>query len=299
MHTIIRILSLPIAIVVVSVGTFSAQTQSQLPVKYEELTAPEFVQAVSLSGGVCVIPLGILEKHGPHLPLGTDLLIARDAVLRAVQKEYAVVFPQYYFGEIYEAKHQPGVIAYSPELVWNILQETCDELARNGMKKIILVSGHGGNNYFLPYFCQSQLAERKDYSVILYSPAADTAIEKKMRALQKTASDGHAGELETSAIALSRPDLAHADRARMQSGDDMARLSHLTNLYTAIWWYARFPNHYLGDGSVVNKELAEVWLATESDKIARLIRDVKKDTTIHQLQNIFFDQSENPLKTKQ
>lgn len=274
-------------------------TDTPLPVKYEELTAPEFIQAVEKSGGVCLIPIGILEKHGPHLPLGTDLLDVRELALRAVRKEYAVVFPEYYFGQIYEAKHQPGAMAYSPELVWNLLQETCDELARNGMKKIIIVNGHGGNNHFLPYFCQSQLAKRRDYSVVLYSPPPDSALDRKIRALQKTANDGHAGELETSSIFVHRPDLAHADRAKMESGEDQARLNHLTNGYTAIWWYARFPNHYLGDGSVINKELAELVFESDAEGIATLIREMKKDTTVLQLQNMFFDQSENPLKTKQ
>ena len=45
-----------------------------LPVQYEELTSPQFVQAVKSSQATCIIPIGIIEKHGPHLPLGTDLL---------------------------------------------------------------------------------------------------------------------------------------------------------------------------------------------------------------------------------
>ena len=49
-----------------------SEPEPNLPVKYEELTAPEFVQAVKLAEGVCILPIGILEKHGPHLPLGTD-----------------------------------------------------------------------------------------------------------------------------------------------------------------------------------------------------------------------------------
>jgi hypothetical protein len=130
----------------------------KLPVKCEELTSPEFAQAVELSGSVCILPIGILEKHGPHLPLGTDMMDAREVALRAAKQEYSIVFPEYYFGQIYEAKHQPGTIAYSAELVWNLLQETCDELARNGLKKIIIVNGHGGNRFFLNYFCLAQLA---------------------------------------------------------------------------------------------------------------------------------------------
>src|SRR5579863_9829415 len=81
-----------------------AVSQSGLSAKWEELTAPDFVQAIHQSQGVCVLPFGIVEKHGPHLPLGTDLLDVRFAVMNAVRQEYAVVFPEYYFGQIFEAQ---------------------------------------------------------------------------------------------------------------------------------------------------------------------------------------------------
>src|SRR5580700_9463000 len=86
--------------------------QSKLSPKWEELTAADFRQAIQQSKGTCLLPFGILEKHGAHLPLGTDLLNVRYASLRAVEQEYAVVFPEYYFGQIFEAKHEPGTIAY-------------------------------------------------------------------------------------------------------------------------------------------------------------------------------------------
>ena len=76
-----------------------------------------------------------------------------------------IIFPAFYFGQIYEARHQPGTVAYSPQTVWNILEETCDELNRNGIDKIILVNGHGGNSSLLPYFCQAQLEKQKKYAV--------------------------------------------------------------------------------------------------------------------------------------
>ena len=78
-----------------------AVSQSGLSTQWEELTAPDFVQAIHQAEGVCVLPFGIIEKHGPHLPLGTDLLDVRFAVMNAVKQEYAVVFPEYYFGQIF------------------------------------------------------------------------------------------------------------------------------------------------------------------------------------------------------
>ena len=55
--------------------------QPALPVKWEELTAGDFVKAIQRSQGTCVLPFGIIEKHGPHLPLGSDLIQARHAAV--------------------------------------------------------------------------------------------------------------------------------------------------------------------------------------------------------------------------
>jgi creatinine amidohydrolase len=277
----------------------STTTKSTLPVQYEELTAVDFIDAVKTSDMTCLIPLGILEKHGPHLPVGTDLIDVREIALRAAQKEYCIVFPEYYFGQIYEAKHQPGTIAYSPQLVWNILQETCDELSRNGIRNIVLVNGHGGNNHFLPYFCQAQLASRRDYAVILFQPANDPEVEKKVSELRKTKFDSHAGEEETSMMYAHRPDLVHPERGRDQSGESLGRLDHLQHLYTGIWWYANFPNHYAGDGSYANKEIGELLINSEVKQLVEVIKKVKKDKSIHKLQDQFYKESENPLKTDQ
>ncbi len=268
-----------------------------LSVHWEELTSPDFARAVEKSSGTAVIPLGIIEKHGPHLPLGTDLLDAREVALRAVKREYSIVFPPYFVGQIFEAKHQPGTVAYSQRLMQDMLQETVDEIARNGIKKIILVNGHGGNSAFLEYFCQSQLARRRDYALYLFQPSGDAEADPRVKALRKTTMDMHAGEIETSMIAAHRPDLAHAERAGEQSGADQARLAGLKDAYTAIWWYARFPNHYAGDGSPATAQLGNLVLDAEAEQLAAMIRAVKADTKVLELQKQFFDESEKPLAT--
>src|SRR5438876_3630631 len=143
----------------------SSPAQSKPSVHWEELTAADFRDAIARAQGACLLPFGILEKHGLHLPLGNDLLNVRYVALNAAQQEYAVVFPEYYFGQIFEAKHQPGTVAYSARLQLDLLQETTAEMARNGCKKIIIVNGHGGNINLLQYFTQAQLDSPKDYIV--------------------------------------------------------------------------------------------------------------------------------------
>lgn len=269
--------------------------QAKLSTHWEELTAPDFVQAIKQSGGTCLLPFGILEKHGPQLPIGTDLLDVRHAALAAAGQEYAVVFPEYYFGQIFEARHQPGTIAYSREMQLNLLQETTDEMARNGCKKIVIVNGHGGNESLLPYFAQSQLAKEHDYVVYVLG-----LVETPPGGPQKTDKlDMHAGQSETSMMMISRPDLVHMDRANQQSGADQARQHLPENLYTGIWWYARFPNHYSGEGATATHELGEWKMNGWIKAIVESIRAVKADQETLRLQNEFYEKARHPLDTKQ
>jgi creatinine amidohydrolase len=276
------------------VSTALASAQS-LPVKWEELTAGDFVKAIEKSQGTCVLPFGILEKHGPHLPLGTDLINVRYASVHGAEQEYAIVFPEYYFGQIFEAKHEPGTMAYSGQLQLKLLQETTAEMARNGCKKIIIANGHGGNNHLLPFFSQEQMAAPHDYVVYVYQPAGSPP----GRPAIKSSFDAHAGEGETSHVMVSRPELVHMDRVASESGADQKRQDLPAGVYTGIWWYAKFPEHYAGDAAGANTTLGEFDMKAWADGIAGVIRAVKADQVSLRLQNEFYEKSKHPLETKQ
>jgi len=273
----------------------SLSAQTKLSTKWEELTAGDFRQGLQQSKGTCLLPFGILEKHGPHLPLGTDLLNVRYASLQAAAQEYAVVFPEYYFGQIFEAKHEPGTVAYSMELQLRLLQETADEMARNGCKKLIIINGHGGNEHLLPFFAQAPLDKPRDYVVYVLDGERS---RPGGPAKKSTGLDYHAGENETSNTMVSHPDLVHVDRASSESGADQKRQNLPDYLYTGIWWYARFPNHYSGDGSVARKELGEWNMKGWVDSIVECIRAVKADDASLKIQNEFYEKSKHPLDTR-
>ena len=266
---------------------------------YEELTAPDFIKAVEKSAGVCLLPMGILEKHGPHLPLGTDIFECRKIAQTAAEQEYCVVFPTYYTGQINEARHQPGTIAYSSELIWKVLQETCDELSRNGMKKIIIVNGHGGNNDFLKFFFMSQLHSPKDYVLVFFQPSESPETSKKIAALRQTNTGGHADEMETSMMRYIRPDLVQTERAGTESGKSQERLAELPFQYTGIWWYANYPNHYAGDATKSSPELGKVIVESDASQLVQLIKILKHSNRIEDLQNKFYKDSADPLHTAQ
>ncbi len=279
--------------------TVQVSLAQSLSAHWEELTSADFVKAIQQSQGTCLLPVGILEKHGLHLPLGNDLLNVRYASLHAAQQEFAVVFPEYYASQIFEARHQPGTIAYSLHLQLELLQETTDEMGRNGCKKIIIVNGHGGNASLLPLFAQAQLASSHDYIVYVFEhPSHDNAAGRPPLKSSKGTVDFHAGEQETSRSLIARPDLVHLDRAKEESGADQARQKLPDSLYTGIWWYARFPNHYAGDGSVASKELGEFDTNLLISDLITAIKAVKADDEGLKLQKQFFEEATHPLDTK-
>lgn len=293
---ILRVCSVLLFASFLSLPQLPAQTENSatLSVHWEELTASDFREGVHRSQGTCLLPFGIIEKHGPHLPLGTDLLDVRYAALHAAEQEYAVVFPEYYFGQIAEARHEPGTMAYSRSLQLALLQETTDEMARNGCKKVLIVNGHGGNESLLPYFAQTQLDKPHDYVVYVFSDLEPD----KGGPPKKTSMDMHAGERETSNMLIARPDLVHMDRANRESGADQARQKIPDNVYTGIWWYTRFPFHYSGDGSAGNKELGQFQMNWWIGAIAKAIKEVKADDVSPKLQKEFYEKSSHPLDTQ-
>ena len=82
---------------------------------WEYLRSEEFKAAVERAQGVCAVPIGCLEKHGPHAPLGTDTIQAEQIARLAAEKEPVVVFPTMYFGEKCGAGEFPGTVIFSLE----------------------------------------------------------------------------------------------------------------------------------------------------------------------------------------
>ena len=261
-----------------------------IPARWDELVASDFPKALAKSSKTCILPISILEKHGPHSPIGTDLIHVREWAARAVKSEYAVVFPDYFYGQINEARHQPGTFALPSHVIYELLEATCDEIARNGFDKIVILNGHGGNPEFLHFFMQSMLNKRHNYAVYLYSPEKDADYAKEYQKMHKSPLDNdmHAGESETSTLLYYRPDLMRMDRAADESGANQKR-SDLPNIYTPIWWYSSFPNHYSGEGDKATKEFGKFITDHEIASFTKALQAVKADTKTLQLQNEFYD----------
>lgn len=286
-----------VLLVLLSVLSLNVYSQD-IPTRWDELTASDWPLALEKSSKTIILPIGILEKHGPHAPIGSDLINVRAWADGAAKKEYAVVFPDYFYGQINEARHLQGTFSLPNKLAFELLEATCDEMARNGFEKIFIINGHGGNPQMLKYFVQTQLERKKDYVVYYFDQVQDRAYQDKLSKMRKSdpAGDMHGGENETSALLYLRPDLVQMDRATDEGGKDQERLPGIPNVYTGIWWYASFPDHYAGEGDKADREMGKFITEHKIESIAKALKDIKADTETLKLQNQFFEDVDQNAK---
>lgn len=132
---------------------------------WENLRTDEFDEAIEKSKGVCILPIGCLEAHGIHMPLGCDVMHVTEVCKRASEKEYVTIFPPLYFGEKSDGRAFKGTVIFPESLIIDILLACCNEISRNGFKKILIMSGHGGNTTLLNSFARSIVQRDVDYQV--------------------------------------------------------------------------------------------------------------------------------------
>jgi creatinine amidohydrolase len=259
--------------------------------RWDELTSDLFQKAVTDVEGVCLLPLSCIERHAHHLPLGTDMFTGRELCNRAAQLESAIVFPDFIFTQILEARHTPGCVGLEPDLTIRLLDNVCREIARNGLKKIVIVNAHGGNDHLIHYFAQIQLASLRDYVVYIAQPSYRSEEDAADNPKWETTVDGHAGERETSVILAIRPDLVRKEALKSDGeGMPLGRLKELRDrgVDVGVWWYADFPTHYCGDGTYGTVEKGEQWLTACAKSLAETIRVIKDDKVTRHLQGEFF-----------
>src|SRR5580704_6893307 len=149
-------------IIIIALGCAAGSAQTLSP-KWEDLTSADFVKAIQKADGVCILPMGSIEKFGPSAPLGTNVYLGRIIPLEATKQEYAVIFPEYFVAGTTDASTLPGTIRYSTTMQLQFLDETTREMARNGCRKIILANGHTGNVSLINIYMANFAATPRDY----------------------------------------------------------------------------------------------------------------------------------------
>ena len=263
---------------------------------WELLTSDEFVEARERADGVCIIPIGVLERHGSHLPLGTDALTVWEIANLASARTPVMVFPQYVFGQIPEATHEPGTVAISLDLMISLLDAVCYEICRNGFNKIVLLDGHGGNNFWR-FFLARQLEYRREFMVYHYFCDGDATAERVIDEVSRAKGGWgeHAGGTETATSLALFPELVKLDKA-LSEADGVALTAHRdhfkgSTVSTPVDWYAGHPTHLDGYfGKIDTADGKRIVEAIVSDLVVALEK-IKKDDLSSQYMDEFYGRS--------
>jgi len=260
--------------------------------QWEELTAGAFRKAAAETG-VCVVAMGVMEKHGDHLPLGTDFLNAHKIACLAAKQEPAVVFPPFYFGQIYVARCFPGTVTVKPSLLLELTQGVFDEIGRNGFRKIVVYNGHGGNNHLLAFLAQCSLWKEKPYALYLPQDILGPEREKKWTQTLQTEEHGHACECETSISLANHAHLVRMDQVPEQPSTALGRMRHLPPTYAGIRWYGDYPEHYCGDARTATVEKGRILRQLLVESLAEYLAAVKADEAVGALNKEFYNRVRN------
>jgi creatinine amidohydrolase len=182
--------------------------------KWQELSSAQ-VGALDARRAVAVLPLAAIEQHGPHLPTGTDWFIAEgliaEASSRASDELSVVVLPTQAIGASLEHQRFPGTLSLSgAEMIWVILAQA-DGVARAGLRKLVLVSAHGGN---VSAMTSAALECRARHRMLAVTTTfarlglPDGLIDEREKHL-----GAHAGLVETALMLRFRPELVNMANA--------------------------------------------------------------------------------------
>jgi len=281
--------------------------------KWEELREEEFEGAIEKSGGLCVIPIGCTEVHGEHLPVGTDCYEAAGVAEEAAKIEDVVIFPvTFWLGDVGSSRTRVGkklngmrgFIGVREETRMAVLAELCDEIARNGFRKILLLNCHGGNVAFLNAFMRKMREDPRDYALMMSGAMIPSEVEPEvlyekvkadpakfsmitdedMKVLERFAKTGagggHADFKEAALMMHIRPDLVRIDRCTQTSGLSTHRSDYLAaaRINSAFGWGANFPNSYNGfDPTGVTKNIGDALGLLCVERVAGVYKLLKED----------------------
>ena len=267
---------------------------------WDELREEEFEGAVERSGRVCALPIGCVEAHGQHLPLGCDVMHVLHHARLASEREEVVVFPPLYFGEKSGAGEFRGTIIFPESLITQILEQCCKEIYRNGFDKIIIVNGHGGNSAMLNNFARSVLQSRTGYLVYVYSvglsncmpakilenvekypilTAEDIEVLKDYTATKKEC--GHGCFTETGWLYDAVPHLVRLDRMNAVNGESNGLFDGFSQrkIYTPFGWMGNYPGSLSATYHPgMNERIAKVMAERAVEDLAEVFKFLKEET---------------------
>ncbi len=273
--------------------------------RWTHTASPDIAKLCEESKGVCVIPVGCIEKHGLHLPLGQDIIQASAIAYEASKLETAAVFPNFHYGDVSgQSPNMPtGTVNIPYKLRNKLLLTLCEQASRWGFKKILVFNGHGGNDPWLSSFQRILANEKRDF-VMAYSTVSLPALRSMGQYLEEngtgsipelTAEDeeyliecnknkifgGHACLGETAHMMGIAPEAVHLERLGIETGISNGKTDYLSKEKISIpmAWDIDYCNNYAGEDHKCNERIGKASVRFAAEKFAVSIKAFKEDET--------------------
>jgi creatinine amidohydrolase/Fe(II)-dependent formamide hydrolase-like protein len=199
-----------------------------------ELTWPEAKQRFK-EVNVALLPVGALEQHGPHLPLDTDAFDAEYMAHQVAERctdPKPIVMPLIPYGVSYHHDQFSGTISVTNETLSRFVYEIGMCAAQNGIKKLLIINGHGGNGPTLNFAAQMINRDAHIFVGVDSGETSDVDIE----AMIDTLNDVHAGEIETSTALATRPHLVKMEEVRKSVPSFSSRYLNFSSKRGVSWY---------------------------------------------------------------
>jgi len=214
-----------------------------------------------------IIPIGMIEAHGHHCPLGTDILIPNQFCKLIDEKlgDKIIIAPEINYGHSWALSVYPGTINISTETFTNYVKEVALGFVDNRFKNIVLLNGHGGNIGALRPVCE-EIADKGGVAVVF-----NWWVDFKDEILKITDGQGHAGEDETSAVLAIDESIVDMSKATSNEVTMKGKI-YFKDLGKVI-----YKDALSGDATKATKEKGEKIYDSVSKKIIEIIESVQNN----------------------
>jgi len=183
-----------------------------------------------------LLPVGAIEQHGPHLPLDTDAYDAgylAERIAAGCSDPKPLVLPLIAYGVSYHHEAFKGTISINNNTLANLVYDIGISVAKNGIQKLVIINGHGGNAPSLNFAAQRINQDAHIFVCVDTGETSDVDVDN----LIETPNDVHAGEIETSTSLAIRPELVRMDRLEMEVPEFTSRYLDFSSK-RGVAWYA-------------------------------------------------------------
>ncbi|MBT9150797.1 MAG: Creatinine amidohydrolase [candidate division WS2 bacterium] len=224
---------------------------------------------------IVILPIGSIEQHGPHLPMNTDLVLGYEMAKQVAKRTGAILLPPISFGQVWSARHFPGVISLKPSTLKEIVKDICQSLARHKVKLIVIISGHRGNLAVLKEAVRELYDDKISTKILFFSYPKIEAMAKGITTSEiwrsgTSGSTWHAGEIETSLMLAVKPESCHMEHAVIEFPQVPAWYD-----YTAVSWREINKVGSFGNAKAATPEKGHRLLKKSVDYMVEIIQSAR------------------------